>query len=134
MNPYNKVTEGIQWVLDNRTSYEVAKDLGIQNRTINRYQNGTSPIDNMTLGTAEKIYNYYLKEMARMGKWEFEGYTVHEETDLLRFEDEKGEVLGYVMKDNDVVADLNNGADPIADGWEDGIGNTISIDGWGSDE
>lgn len=62
------IRKGVQWVLDNRTSYQVAKDLGITNRTVNRYQNGESPLENMTFGTAEKIYNYYLKEMAKM--WE----------------------------------------------------------------
>ncbi len=67
-------------------------------------------------------------------KWEFEDYTVYEETDVLRFEDNEGEVLGYVSNhyDDGLVEDLNNGADPIADGWEDGIGNTISIEGWGN--
>lgn len=58
--------QGIQWVLDNKSSYEVAKDLGINNRTINRYQNGTSEISKMTFETAEKLYNYYLEEMDKM--------------------------------------------------------------------
>lgn len=66
MNAYNEVLKGVQWVLDNRTSYEVAKDLGISNRTINRYQNGTTPIDNMTAKTMGTIYNYYLREMGKM--------------------------------------------------------------------
>lgn len=59
MNAYNEMVKGIEWVLNNCTSYQVAKDLDINNRTINRYQNGTSPIENMALGTAKKIYNYY---------------------------------------------------------------------------
>lgn len=66
MNAYEEVLKGVQWVLDNRTSYEVAKDLGISNRTINRYQNGTTPIDNMTAKTMGTIYNYYLREMGKM--------------------------------------------------------------------
>lgn len=66
VNEFNKVNKGIKWVLDNCTSYQVAKDLGINNRTVNRYQNGESPLENMTLGTAEKLYNYYLKEMGNM--------------------------------------------------------------------
>lgn len=66
-------------------------------------------------------------------KWKFEDYTVYEETDVLRFENNDGEVIGYVgnIHENDLIEDLNNGADPIADGWEDGVGNTINIDGWG---
>lgn len=26
---------------------------------------------------------------------------------------------------------LDNGEDPVADGWEDGLGNSCSEDGWG---
>lgn len=65
--------------------------------------------------------------------WEFEGYTVTEETDVLRFENKEGDIIGYVgnIHENNLIEDLDNGADPIADGWEDGVGNTISIDGWG---
>lgn len=59
MNAYKELEFGIKWVLYTCTSYEVAKELGIQNRTINRYQNNTSPLENMTLGTAKKIYDYY---------------------------------------------------------------------------
>lgn len=62
MNHYNKTIDGIRWVLDNCTSYQVAKDLGINNRTVNRYQNGETPIENMTLSTAQKLYNYYVSK------------------------------------------------------------------------
>lgn len=63
---FDHVIKGVQWVLDNCTSYQVAKDLGINNRTVNRYQNGESPMENMAFGTAEKLYNYYLREMKNM--------------------------------------------------------------------
>lgn len=68
--------------------------------------------------------------------WEFEEYDVFEETDLLRFENTEHEVIGYVQINLDepyltVIEELNRGADPIADGWEDGIGNTIGMNGWG---
>ena len=43
-NSLEEAKQAIQWVLDNKTSYEVAKELGINNRTINRYQNGTSKL------------------------------------------------------------------------------------------
>lgn len=65
--------------------------------------------------------------------WEFEDYEIYEETDLLRFEDKKGDLLGYVaFNDNkeEIINELNNGTNPIKDGWEDGIGNTLSINGW----
>lgn len=67
MNAFDEVEKGIQYVLDNRTSYRVAKDLDIQNRTINRYQNGETPLENMSLKTAKLIYNYY-KELNKMKK------------------------------------------------------------------
>src|SRR5690625_1792575 len=59
MNAYEEMLKGIKYVLDNCTAYRVSKDLNINARTINRYQNGTSPIENMSLETAKKIYNYY---------------------------------------------------------------------------
>ena len=129
--------KGIEILLKSKSSYRIAKDLNINARTVNRYQNGTSEIDKMEFGTAEKLYNYYLEEMANVEKtmWEFEGYTVYLETDVLRFEDNEGDVLGYVMNEgNELVEELNNGVDPIAEGWEDGVGNTINIDGWGGEE
>lgn len=57
----------IEKLLESRSSYRIAKDLKINARTVNRYQNGTSEIDKMGFGTAEKLYNYYLKEMEIMG-------------------------------------------------------------------
>jgi len=30
-----------------------------------------------------------------------------------------------------IIADLDNGACPIADRWEDGNGNTCTLNGWG---
>ena len=62
MNSYNDMIQGIQWVLDNRSSYRIGKDLGINNRTANRYQNGETPIENMSLKIAKTFYEYYLDE------------------------------------------------------------------------
>lgn len=66
MNAYEETLKGVQWVLDNCTSYQVAKDLNISNRTINRYQNDTTPIESMTTKTLGTLYKYYLKEVKRM--------------------------------------------------------------------
>lgn len=133
MNDFERVMRGIRRVLDTRTSYEVAKALNVPNRTINRYQNGTTPLENMTIGTAQKIFNYHLKEMNEMKVWEFKGYTVYEESEVLKFEDKEGNLLGYVsnIHEYNLIDELDNGADPIADGWEDGVGNIIGMDGWG---
>lgn len=66
--------------------------------------------------------------------WEFEDYTIFAETDVFRFEDLEGNVIGYVAYNgnyDEMAEDLENGANPIEDGWEDGIGNTLDISGWG---
>lgn len=64
--------------------------------------------------------------------WEFETYNIYQETDLLRFENKDNEVIGYVTinEDENAIKELNNGADPILDGWEDGNGNEVKIEGW----
>lgn len=75
-NAYNELVKGIMYVLDNCTSYQVAKDLGIANRTINRYQNGTTDIEKMSLKTAKMIYEYYLKlkEEMKMKTLNYSGF------------------------------------------------------------
>lgn len=65
--------------------------------------------------------------------WEFQEYTVYEETDVLRFEDIKGNILGYVSYSDSSkpeIKALNEGANPIQDKWEDGVGNELSLGGW----
>lgn len=78
--------------------------------------------------------DYFTGDGIGLNTWTFDGYIVYEEPDLLRFESTEGDILGYVTKDEDGenVKALHEDADPIEDGWEDGIGNTISINGWGS--
>ena len=66
-----------------------------------------------------------------MKKWTFKNYVIYNETDFLRFEDLNGNLLGYLLKNgNEEVEALDNGADPIAERWEDGNGNTVTLDGW----
>ena len=38
--------------------------------------------------------------------------------------------LGYIMADKGKWKLVLEGHDPIAEGWEDSTGNTISLDGW----
>ena len=47
-----------------------------------------------------------------------------------------GNVLGVVTPADasdtaDIVKELDEGSDPITEGWEDGMGNTVSMAGWG---
>ncbi|MFJ7935988.1 hypothetical protein [Sporosarcina sp. NPDC096371] len=81
------------------------------------------------------IEEYIKENKEEKTMWKFENYMVHKETDLLRFENNDGVIIGYVqLNDYDEIEDLNNGANPIEEGWMDGNGNTINIDGWGGDE
>lgn len=69
MNAYKETLRGVQWVLDNCTSYQVAKDLNINARTVNRYQNGETPVGNMKAETMGLIYNYYLDKFGHIFKF-----------------------------------------------------------------
>lgn len=69
--------------------------------------------------------------------WSFEnGIEVYEiNCDALKVvKDDK--VLGYIYPANDddmelCKRDLDAGKDPITAGWEDGNGNTCTLNGWG---
>lgn len=71
--------------------------------------------------------------------WNFQNYTVEDTSSgfyEFTFRDDDSEVLGVIVVDeesdyNEMVKALNNGADPISEGWEDGGGNTLNINGWG---
>lgn len=44
-------------------------------------------------------------------------------------------VLGYISQnENSEWEDIMKGIDPIEEGWEDGVGNVVSLDGWGEVE
>jgi hypothetical protein len=79
-------------------------------------------------------------EVIKMGKWETELVTVKEvdfDHDLHAFEVYKksGELLGTInpasIEDMQaIINDLNSGACPVVDAWEDGNGNTCTLEGW----
>lgn len=76
-----------------------------------------------------------------MRKWEFEdGIRVEEvayDYDLHSFDVYNGErYLGSIYpacveEAQKCIDELDNGSNPVADGWEDGMGNTCTADGWG---
>jgi hypothetical protein len=50
-----------------------------------------------------------------------------------------GKLLGTITPGdlddmNNCIKELNEGGCPIADRWEDGMGNTCTIEGWGEDD
>ena len=44
-----------------------------------------------------------------------------------------GDLLGTIQANDGDWDKIISGEDPIEDHWEDGIGNTLSYDGWGID-
>ena len=55
------------------------------------------------------------------------------ETDGIIKASKDGDPLGIITVNEGDWELILNGADPIKDGWEDGLGNSLSYDGWGSD-
>nr|DAV84504.1 MAG TPA: hypothetical protein [Caudoviricetes sp.] len=55
------------------------------------------------------------------------------ETDGIIKASKDGDPLGIISVNEGDWELILNGADPIKDGWEDGLGNSLSYDGWGSD-
>ncbi|MEV9641789.1 hypothetical protein ABZ756_13895 [Mammaliicoccus sciuri] len=96
MDAFEEMLTGVRWVLDNRTSYRTAQDLGISNRTANRYQNGESPIENMSLKTAKVFYDYYKGEIEMENKIN----EIIAAVENLKVELEEG----YVIGDNNVIS------------------------------
>lgn len=124
---------------------DMATRWGVTRQVVNNWENRHDDfppvemtVDNgrMPLYTLKEVQKYERERGIAMEKttWEFDNYTVYDEGDVLRFENNDGDVIGYVTNhEGDLIDDLNNGADPIEDGWEDGVGNTIDMDGWGND-
>ena len=52
--------EMIKWLLNNYSATEIAKNTGLSQQSVYKYmrKNNPSKIENMTLETAEKLYNY----------------------------------------------------------------------------
>lgn len=85
--------------------------------------------------------DFYVKGKSVMREWNFENGINVEECDydygLHCFKVYNGgEYLGTVYPRNieDMklcIECLDNGEDPISGGWEDGMGNSCTIDGWG---
>lgn len=69
MDSFRKVYESIQYLIKNEsiTSYKIEKETGVSRAKIGRLRNGKNKIDDLTLDTAEKLYNYQ-KGLEVMGK------------------------------------------------------------------
>ncbi|WP_270324988.1 hypothetical protein [[Eubacterium] hominis] len=66
-------------------------------------------------------------------KYSFEGYyAVISNYEKINFYNDNDEYLGNVITDDmeSCIRDLENGANPIEDQWEDGAGTTLRIEGW----
>lgn len=58
----NNIKEKIEWLFQQKGSTEIARETDLSQQSIHRYMRKTNPskIGNMTLDTAEKLYNYAL--------------------------------------------------------------------------
>ena len=55
-----EIIETIKWLLSNYGATEISKNTGLSQQSIYKYIKKSNPskIENMTLETAEKLYNY----------------------------------------------------------------------------
>lgn len=60
MDSFRKVYKSIQYLIKNEsiTSYKIEKETGVSRAKIGRLRNGKNKIDDLTLDTAKKLYNY----------------------------------------------------------------------------
>lgn len=86
-------------------------------------------------------YAKLLRKVIIMREWKFEnGISVQEDEfnyDLHCLKVYHGEKYlgtiypGSIEDMENCFKDLDNGNDPISNGWEDGLGNSCTLDGWG---
>lgn len=55
-----RIVKEIKWLLQNKGSTEIAKNTGLSQQSVYKYmrKNNPSKIENMTLETAQKLYEY----------------------------------------------------------------------------
>ncbi len=60
MDNFKKVYDSVQYLIKNEsiTSYKIEKATGVSRAKIGRLRNGKNKIDDLTLDTAKKLYNY----------------------------------------------------------------------------
>ena len=61
-----------------------------------------------------------------------EYYAIIDSYEIIQFYNNDNEHLGCIVPDDmaSCIFDILHGADPINDGWEDGTGQTLTLDGW----
>lgn len=60
MNSYNELFQTIEKLINNKniSGYQIKKDTGVSYGNINDIRRGERAIENLTLETAKKLYNY----------------------------------------------------------------------------
>ena len=55
-----KIKSEIKWLLENRGSTEIARNTGLSQQSVYKYMRKENPskIENMTIETAQKLYEY----------------------------------------------------------------------------
>lgn len=131
------IKKNIEALLESKISnYRISKATGIAQTTLGDYTTGKSKIGNMKLDHAITLNDFYInnKEEFKMKMWNRDSYTVEmieHDADLKAFEVTQGDNIQTIypatIEDMEmIIAELDAGED--VDGWEDGMGNTISVD------
>ena len=56
-------TEKIQWLLENRTQYMIAKETGVTQSKLSELKNGKRKIENLTILVGAKLTELAIKEL-----------------------------------------------------------------------
>lgn len=76
------------------TKYQISKATGVSQVTLKRYEDETSSLDNMTLGNALKLYDYYL-ELENKGELNTPFEREKKYGELFAIADLMSEAMGY---------------------------------------
>ncbi|UXU63323.1 trp operon repressor [Staphylococcus agnetis] len=98
MNEMMNVKHIIKSLLEsNVTSYQIEKETGVSRAKIGRLRNGKNKIDDLTLDTAEKLYNYQkgLEEMENTKTYVVNMHQQDKEVEI--WTKENGDIFWYTI-------------------------------------
>lgn len=87
MDNFKKVYDSVQYLIKNEsiTSYKIEKATGVSRAKIGRLRNGKNKIGDLTLDTAEKLYNYQ-KGLDRMDELKNKIVEVENPNNIVEYE------------------------------------------------
>lgn len=100
------------------TDYRISQDTGVSQPVVTRYHNGTSDIDNMPLGTAEKLSKYWDAAMIDVALRDEDG-----DDERLRTFPKRFAAFGQEMVDEQFAIAKSDEGQPD----DEALGETLSI-------